>query len=165
MGHLQKGHGVAFADFDNDGDADVFSDMGGGYLGDAFQSAFFENTINGNAWITIDLIGVKSNRDGIGARIVVKTVYPDGSTRSIYNTMSTGGSFGSGPLIKHIGLGNASSIAELQILWPASGITQTFTNVNLNSKLQIEEGRDSIIYKPFTPFQFQKSHTHTMHNM
>lgn len=165
MGHLQKGHGVAFADFDNDGDADVFSDMGGGYLGDAFQSAFFENTINGNAWITIDLIGVKSNRDGIGARIVVKTVYPDGSTRSIYNTMSTGGSFGSGPLIKHIGLGNASSIAELQILWPASGITQTFTNVNLNSKLQIEEGRDSIIYKPFTPFQFQKSNTHTMHNM
>lgn len=165
MGHLQKGHGIAFADFDNDGDQDVFEDMGGGYMGDAFQSAFFENTINENKWITIDLVGNKSNRDGIGARILVKTVYPDGSSRDIYNTMSTGGSFGSGPLIKQIGLGNASSISELQIYWPASGITQVFKDVTLNSKLQIEEGKDSIIYKSFIPFQFPKMTDHSMHNM
>lgn len=79
--------------------------------------------------------------------------------------MSTGGSFGSGPLIKQIGLGNASSISELQIYWPASGITQVFKDVTLNSKLQIEEGKDSIIYKSFIPFQFPKMTDHSMHNM
>ena len=43
FGHLQKGHGIAFADFDNDGDQDVFAEMGGAYPGDAFMNALFEN--------------------------------------------------------------------------------------------------------------------------
>ena len=42
-GHLQKGHGVSFADWDNDGDLDIFTVLGGGFPGDRGYSALFEN--------------------------------------------------------------------------------------------------------------------------
>ena len=48
-GHLQKGHGVSFADWDNDGDLDLFTVLGGGVPGDRGYSALFENPGNGAA--------------------------------------------------------------------------------------------------------------------
>ena len=41
--HLQKGHGVVFADFDHDGDQDIFEQMGGSYAGDKYADALYEN--------------------------------------------------------------------------------------------------------------------------
>ena len=72
LGHLQKGHGIAFADVDNDGDEDVFEVMGGALPGDAYPSALFENPGHpGNHWITLELEGVQTNRAAFGARICV----------------------------------------------------------------------------------------------
>ena len=67
FGHLQKGHAITFADLDNDGDADIFEQMGGWYNGDKFSDALFENPGFANHWIAVKLVGVISNRAAIGA--------------------------------------------------------------------------------------------------
>ena len=72
FGHLQKGHGVAFGDFDNDGDQDIYAVLGGAYTGDVFQNVLFENPGHGNHWITLLLEGVQSNRAALGTRIRIQ---------------------------------------------------------------------------------------------
>ena len=141
FGHLQKGHGVAFADLDNDGDQDVFQQMGGAYPGDRFGNALYENPGFGNHWITIRLEGVRSNRSAIGARIRAVVAGERGAgRRSIYRHVNSGGSFGGNPLRQTIGLGRASRIERLEVLWPATGITQTFTDVPADRAIHIVEG-------------------------
>jgi hypothetical protein len=66
---------------------------------------------------------VRSNRAAIGARIKVD-VEAKGGRRSIFRTVSSGGSFGGSPLRQQIGLGDATRIASVEILWPATGQTQ-----------------------------------------
>ena len=61
FGHLQKGHGVSFADIDNDGDQDVYVQMGGQLPGDKYYDALFENPGFGHHSITIKLVGNQSN--------------------------------------------------------------------------------------------------------
>jgi hypothetical protein len=114
FGHLQKGHGVAFADFDNDGDQDVYEVMGGAFTGDLARNTFFENSGHGNHWITLKLEGTASNRAAIGSRIKVTVATPAGP-RSIYKTVGSGGGFGASPLRQEIGLGNALSIESVEI--------------------------------------------------
>ena len=144
FGHLQKGHGVVFADLDNDGDQDVFQQMGGAFPGDRFGNTLYENPGFGNHWITIALEGVRSNRSAIGARIraVVDERGGDGR-RSIYRHVNSGGSFGGNPLRQTLGLGGASRIERLDVFWPATGITQTFTDVPADRAIRIVEGEGS----------------------
>ena len=139
-GELHKGHGVAFADIDNDGDEDIITSIGGAQPGDSHAFRLFENPGNGNDWISLKLVGVKANRAAIGARIKVTVKERGGGTRSIYRTVGSGGSFGASPLEQHIGLGKAAQIVSIEILWPGSNRTpQTFTNVGKNQFLEIKE--------------------------
>ena len=117
-GHLQKGHGVAFADLDNDGDEDVFANMGGAFPGDKYPSALFENPGHGNDWIAVELVGTRSNRFGVGARIRV-VLDRDGKEEHRFRWVGSGGSFGASPLMQHIGLGRDARILRLEIDWPA----------------------------------------------
>ena len=128
-GELHKGHGVAFADIDRDGDEDLFAEIGGATEGDAHAFRLFENPGNGNDWINLNLVGVKSNRGAIGARIKVTVENEGKGQRSIYRTVGSGGSFGASPLEQHIGLGKAARITEIEVWWPASNTRQTFSNV------------------------------------
>jgi len=143
-GELHKGHGVAFADIDFDGDEDLLTQIGGAEPGDAHVFRLFENPGNGNDWISIRLVGVKANRSAIGARIKV-TVRNDGqSVRSVYRTVSSGGSFGALPLEQHIGLGHRAEILRVEILWPdgspdGSQAPQSFTNVAANQAIEIKQ--------------------------
>jgi tetratricopeptide (TPR) repeat protein len=139
--HLQKGHGVAFADFDEDGDLDVFIVMGGAYPGDAFPNAVFENPGFGNHWLKVSLVGEISNRFGVGARIRAD-IEEDGEQRSIYRWINSGGTFGANPLRAHIGMGRATKVNTLEVYWPTSDITQTFTDIPADQSIQIVEGRD-----------------------
>ena len=67
LGNLQKGHGVSFADIDNDGDQDIHARMGGAFKGDAYESALYLNPgQNTNHWINMKLVGISSNRAAIG---------------------------------------------------------------------------------------------------
>jgi len=138
-GELHKGHGVAFADLANNGQEDLLEEVGGAVPGDAHAFRLFENPGNDNDWITVHLVGVKSNRSAIGARIKV-TVQDQGQPpRSIYRTVNSGGSFGASPLQQHIGLGKSARITELEVWWPASRTRQTFTNVKKNQFIEIKE--------------------------
>ena len=140
FGHLQKGHAVAFADFDNDGDLDLFEQMGGGYPGDPFYDALFENPGPATYWIALDLVGTQSNRSAIGARIRVDITEPGKASRSIYRWVNSGGSFGANPLLQHIGIGSATSIDRLEIYWPTSDLRQEWNEVPLDAKVRITEG-------------------------
>jgi hypothetical protein len=151
-GDLHKGHGVAFADIDNDGDEDILTVTGGAVPGDAHAFRLYENPGNGNHWISLHLLGVKTNRAGIGARIKV-TVHeaPAGKEegkehagkenvpRSIYRTVGSGGSFGASPLQQHIGLGKSAETVDLEIWWPTSNTRQTFSNLHVDQFLEIKE--------------------------
>ena len=143
LGHLQKGHAIAFADLDNDGDQDIFEQMGGILPGDRYNDALFENPGFDNHWIAIRLVGTSSNRSAIGASIHVLVEQGEGN-RSIYRHVTSGGSFGSNPLRQNIGLGQASGINRLEIKWPTSGLTQTFEEVPMDCFVQIVEGDDQL---------------------
>jgi hypothetical protein len=138
FGHLQKGHGVAFADLDNDGDQDVFCELGGFFPTDVYPSALFENPGNANHWITLRLEGVKANRSAIGARLRVDLVTP-GGPRSVHLTCGTGGSFGSSSLQQEMGLGDATAIERIVIRWPGSGTVQELEGPPLDGCYRIRE--------------------------
>jgi hypothetical protein len=142
-GALSKGHGVAFADFDNTGEEDIFAVMGGPSIGDPSVARLFKNPGHGNDWITLRLVGEKSNRSAVGARIAVTVTNSGGSQRTIYRTVGTGGSFGGSPLRQHVGLGKAAHIEDIEIWWPASKIRQKFTDVMPNQFLEIKESATS----------------------
>lgn len=139
FGHLQKGHAVAFADFDNDGDLDVFEEIGGALEGDTYQSVLFENPGHGNHWISLELEGVKSNRSAIGARVRLRARTKDGD-RDIYRVVGPGGSFGDNPFRVHIGIEQATAIREVEIQWPTSRSIQTLTGLSMDRSYRIREG-------------------------
>ncbi|HET9832616.1 MAG TPA: FG-GAP-like repeat-containing protein, partial [Vicinamibacterales bacterium] len=137
-GELHKGHGVAFADLDNDGDEDLVFEVGGATPGDAHALRLFENPGNGNDWITLKLVGVKTNRAAIGARITVTVENAQGA-RSVHRTVTSGGSFGASPLQQHIGLGAGAGRVDVEIWWPTSNTHQRFSDVGTNRFLEITE--------------------------
>jgi hypothetical protein len=138
-GELHKGHGVAFADIDNDGDEDLLTEIGGAVPGDSHAFRLFENPGNGNDWLSLHLIGVKTNRAAIGARVHVTVENEGKPVRSIYRTVGSGGSFGASPLTQHIGLGKSARIVNLEIWWPVSNTRQRFSNVAKDQFLEIKE--------------------------
>jgi hypothetical protein len=138
-GELHKGHGVAFADMDNDGDEELLESIGGGVPGDRHAFRFFENPGHGNDWINVRLVGVKANRAGIGARIKA-TVKNGTETRAVYRTVGSGGSFGASPLEQHVGLGKSAEIVSLEIQWPGDAQPQRFASVAKNQAIEIKQG-------------------------
>lgn len=139
FGHLQKGHGIAFADLDNDGDQDIYAVMGGAFSGDFYPNALFENPGFGNHWLTLLLEGVQSSRDAIGARIRLMLRTANGD-REIHTMVSSGGSFGASSLRQEIGLGAATGVAFLQINWPVTGM-QRLSIPAMDSAYRIREGQ------------------------
>ena len=157
MGHTQKGHAIAFADLDRDGDQDVYAVMGGAVEGDVFPNALFENPSNHNenSWITLELEGKTANRSSIGARIEVIVKQKNGKSRKIMRTVGTGGSFGAGSLQSEIGLGKAKEIKHLKIRWPnADNLTEIYTNLSINKFYRIVEGeKPRVLDRTYIPFR------------
>ncbi|MGV3483248.1 MAG: CRTAC1 family protein, partial [Planctomycetaceae bacterium] len=148
-GSLQKGHGVSCGDWDRDGNVDIFIEMGGVIKGDMYHNMLFQNPGHNNSWLTIKLVGTKTNRAAIGARIKVLTQGPEPQT--IHRHVSTGSSFGANPLQQTIGLGKAEKIAELEITWPTSGTTQTFHDIDVNQAISITEFENTYVELDWPP--------------
>ena len=157
LGHLQKGHGVVFADVDHDGDVDLFEQMGGAYRGDGFADVLYENPGFGHGWLAIEVVGVESNRSGIGTQLRVDVV-EGGQRRSLYRWVGSGGSFGGNPLRQYAGLGAAERVAQLVVFWPKSGREQVFAEVPVNAIIRVTEGRDQLEILALPSFKFAAEH-------
>ncbi len=122
------GRGVALGDIDNDGriDAVISTNDGPAYI-------LRNETATGNHWLTLELVGHTSNRDGIGAEIKVTT-----AAGSQWLTVSTASSYlSSSDRRAHFGLGDATR-AEVEITWP-SGIHQSLHAVNADQFIKVDE--------------------------
>ena len=139
FGHLQKGHSVAFGDLGNNGHEDVFEEMGGAFPGDIYTSVLYRNPGNSNHSVTLELEGVKANRSAIGAKIDL-VVEEHGTLRHIDRTVGFGSSFGGNPFRQHIGIGDASMVKSVEILWPGSNKLQRIERLNGDRIFHIREG-------------------------
>jgi hypothetical protein len=144
FGHLQKGHGVAFADFDEDGDQDVFEQMGGAFPGDAYPSVLYVNPGGGGSWVKLTLVGTRSNRGAVGARVEVVVPSAEGTTRSIFRTVGAASSFGGSPHRLEIGLGDARRIVRIEVIWPTTGLRQVLGEARPGGSYEIREGEATL---------------------
>jgi enediyne biosynthesis protein E4 len=136
--HPIVGRGLATADYDNDGDIDIVTNNRGD-----FPSLLRNDGGNANHWLTVQLIGTKSNRDGIGASLKLT------ATGFVQVEQAKGGMSymsASDPRI-HFGLGKRMKIESLEITWP-SGQVDRLTNVPVDQIIAFKEGA-GIVPHPF----------------
>ncbi len=136
-GHLQKGHAVACGDWDRDGNVDLFVEVGGATPGDRFRSVLFQNPGHDNHWITVKLVGKKTNRPAIGARI--KLTLSGDSPAAVCRHVTSGSSFGGNPFPQTIGIGKNQKIETLEVYWPASRTTQVFRDMAADQAIEVTE--------------------------
>ncbi|TDI41651.1 MAG: hypothetical protein E2P02_14525 [Acidobacteria bacterium] len=134
--HLGKGHGVSFADYDGDGDLDIYVPTGGAFLGDRQADALYRNPGTSNHWLHVKLRGTTGHRDAVGAQVRVRF----GETL-VMQEVTIGGGFGStNSLILEFGLGEATSADELEIRWPA-GARRVLHNVAADQRILVVEAK------------------------
>jgi VCBS repeat protein/ASPIC/UnbV protein len=127
FGTIQKGHGIVFADFDNDGDEDIYSSLGGMWPADKWPNQFFVNESRlGNSWLKIRLRGRKTNYYGVGAKIKVTAKNDRQETIVRYALIDLRTGFGSSAYLAHVGLMDATSVEQVEVYWPGSGCRQTY---------------------------------------
>jgi len=148
-GHLQKGHGVGIGDWDRNGTADLVVQMGGAIPGDKYHNILFQNPGQGNNWLNVKLVGKKSNRGAIGARI--KAVTAGENPQTVYRTVCSGSSFGANPLEQLLGLGKADRVAVLEVHWPTSGTTQTFRDLRAGQAIEVTEFESDFRVREYRP--------------
>lgn len=130
-----KGHGSNMADLFGDGRLSVLLAAGGAYPGDLLTTRVFcPKRLPGN-YLNVRLVGVKSNRSAIGARVCLEE-----GGRKQYREVSGGTNFGCLPFEQHFGLASATKVDAIQIRWP-SGLVQRFTDLPLNDTVLFTEGK------------------------
>ena len=116
----------------------------------------FANPGNHNNWLNVRLVGVKTNREALGAQIHVTVRDGHSPPRSIYRTVGQTSSFGANPVEQNIGLGPGAHEVTLDIWWPTSKTRQHFTGVAVNQFIQIKEFATEYTHRDLHPFDFPK---------
>ena len=135
------GRGVAFADFDNDG----FMDLVVGNNADP-PLLLHNSGGNGNHFVNFKLVGTKSNRDAMGARLRITA----GGISQIREIAGGGSYLSQSDLRANFGLGKAARVETLEVKWP-SGLRQVFDNVEADRFYLIEEGSEKLSQQRFSP--------------
>ncbi len=118
VGNLGKGHGATFADFDDDGDLDLYAGIGGHHPGDVWANSLYRNDGHGNHWIGLRLSGAAPNRGAIGARVVLRA-----GDHTTATQVTSGDGFGSGnSLDVELGLGQRDRVDAVEVHWPSGQI-------------------------------------------
>jgi len=118
-GGLDKGHGVSFADYDTDGDLDLYVGDGGHYPGDLWHNRLFRNAGHRNNWVGVSLEGA-ANRSAIGAQLLLRA-----SDLVQAAQVSSGDGFGcTNSLAVEFGLGSRTQVDALELRWPSGRIQQ-----------------------------------------
>jgi hypothetical protein len=127
---IASSRGLAVGDLWNDGKLSaVISNMNGP------PSLLVNQVRSPNHWIAFHMVGTKSNRDGIGARITVKA-----GSRVLVDEVRSGSSYISNSDMRvHFGLGSATKLDSVQVRWP-SGLTEQFDSLHIDSIQTIKEG-------------------------
>lgn len=131
---------VVAADFNRDGAADLLvGSVGGGPIR-LFANQFPDKHHS----IRLNLAGTKSNRTGIGSRVVVTAA----GRKIVRDLFPANGCLGQGPAEMLVGVGNADRIDQLEIRWP-NGLQQTLTDLPVDGVLMINEGNDNFGFTAF----------------
>lgn len=132
------GRGMAIGDINNDGRIDAVVSTNGGP-----PHVLLNLTETTNHWLTLHLVGHKSNRDAIGAQVKVVT-----ALGSQWETVTTSSGYLSASDRRlHFGLGKESAASRIEIRWP-SGIQQMLQNIRCDQQLTIDEPAESASTKP-----------------
>ena len=123
------GRGGAYLDFDNDGCLDLF------FANFQGPPGLMRNSCgHGNNWLTIETTGTSSNRDGVGARILLRA----GGRTQIREIAAGSSQMSQNMMAAHFGLGDSATIDEVEIRWP-SGVRQSLRDVAANQRLVVVE--------------------------
>ena len=134
LSYENVGRGAAFGDYDNDGDVDVFVVNNGG------QGVLLRNDGgNKNNWLELKLVGTKSNRSAIGARVKIVS----GKVSQIREVNNQSSYLSQNSLTQHFGLAKFTKADTLNIRWP-SGLNQQFLDIPVNRRIEITEGINTI---------------------
>lgn len=117
----------SFFDYDNDGWLDIFVAVS------RSPCRLFRNLRGSNHWLKVKLVGTRSNRDGIGARLLLKA---GGLTQM--REVSGGSGHQQDPFIQHFGLGKSTKVHQLIVKWPG-GEKQTLTDLTGDRTVLVEE--------------------------
>ncbi len=131
----KSSRGCAFGDFDNDGDVDVLV-MNMNEPPSLLRNEYINRQDRGtNNWLKVKLVGTKSNRSAIGARVQVK----GGPHLQTQEVSSQSSYYSHNDLRLHFGLGANSKAVQIEIRWP-SGLTETVKDIAVNQIVTIKEG-------------------------
>lgn len=131
--NLQDGRGVGLGDLDHDGRLDLIQTSAKG------RALHYRNLSETRNWLSLELVGTRSNRNAIGARA---TVTAGGRTR-IAEVNGGNGYAAQSSFRLHFGLGAATQVESLEVRWP-SGRTETFA-VEINRRARLEEGKGQAV--------------------
>jgi hypothetical protein len=132
---------VAVADFWNRGALDI------AVAASTDRHALLKNDVGVKRhWLGVELVGTKSNRDGVGARVSIVV----GGKPQMREVVLGDGYGSQNSLRQYFGLSDADEADELVVRWPPSGIVQKFPKVAANRIVQVTEGSDALVEKRYS---------------